>query len=1148
MKNLAITLCFLILLIKHVPDTFGQGEGTQEVSNQVIPPSPTAAALGKYGDIPVNMYSGTPQINIPLYTITERDISLNVNMSYHASGIKVDEIASWVGLGWSLNAGGVITRTILGLPDESPNGFRGTNNIGGKVFDYLEGNMTDANELFQLQKNVASGQWDSEPDIYHFNFSGNSGKFVFDKDGNSFLIPKQKVKIIGDGSTNSSFTIIAPDGTRYLFEEEERTSVDNACSDNIETPYTTSWFLTKITSTTGASISFAYTTEFVTYDMSISTTARFLKPPPFSQEICNNVPNSSCLALFNSESKLLSEITTSNEKIRFIPGNRNDILSTSLLDKIEVYDNEDNLIKGFDLEHSYFTTSNERLRLDKITEISETGRLLEPYEFRYTGGVDIPARLSYQQDHWGYFNSNAASTLLPVDIITPAEMPGITSPLVLDGADRSPDPIKMKYCTLEKIIYPLKGYTIFDFEPHDYGFYKTAANNDVEMEESTIELTANNIEVSEENITIDSEQTILLRYRAIALSDGEERLGWYVSLKNIATDQDEFYLDLWDTQDTDMKETYLILSPGNYRLTASSDKLNMGSYISMTYQSVKRDSNNEPIIKKNILAGGLRIKRVIHNDGMENGREIIESYDYRMDDEPDRSSGTLLNMPTYRYSSRSYQKDPTKEFIEYACNFWVRTSNSQAILGMTQGSPVGYREVKKRVGKNNGHTISRYTSPYEYSDVGSGESFPYGQNTSYEFKRGLLKESHTFKVTDERTGVISSSKTIHQLSEQRNKDAIRGVKIGFTSMSSIDNNLHYEFKENQYRYLSEWIYVEGQETVTYDEDFIHPVTVRTDNIFGEKHLQLIKTTTTNSNGEVIITENRYANDFETATDPTIYGSHLLRSAHMHNQVLEQISSISEVPISRSETYYMKPADKEFILPEKQITYQKAESVPGIEGGAQKSIEVDYLYDSNGNLSEVKRKNGRPTAYIWGHKGTLPVAKILNASDKEVAYTSFESEDKGGWSYNIDQVEEKIGDTRTGTKIYKGTMSHAGTDLDVDGRYIVSFWFDGTAPFLDAPGVELLEQRTTDGWDYRVYSIKGGAISISALGGIDEVRLYPEGAQMTSYTYDPLRGMTSATDPSGKSIYYEYDDFGRLMFTRDLNGKVLNKYEYNYRTN
>ncbi|HLZ88470.1 MAG TPA: hypothetical protein VKQ52_14540, partial [Puia sp.] len=55
--------------------------------------SPNAAALGKYGELPVSYYTGIPNINIPLYEIKTGSLDLPISLSYHAGGIKVEEIA-----------------------------------------------------------------------------------------------------------------------------------------------------------------------------------------------------------------------------------------------------------------------------------------------------------------------------------------------------------------------------------------------------------------------------------------------------------------------------------------------------------------------------------------------------------------------------------------------------------------------------------------------------------------------------------------------------------------------------------------------------------------------------------------------------------------------------------------------------------------------------------------------------------------------------------------------------------------------------------------------------------------------------------------------------------------------------------------------
>jgi hypothetical protein len=88
-----------------------------------VPPSPNAASLGKYCEVPVDKSTGVPNINIPLIDLNEGGIDLSISVSYHAGGIRVQDEATFVGLGWSLNAGGVITRTMRGLPDDMNNGY-----------------------------------------------------------------------------------------------------------------------------------------------------------------------------------------------------------------------------------------------------------------------------------------------------------------------------------------------------------------------------------------------------------------------------------------------------------------------------------------------------------------------------------------------------------------------------------------------------------------------------------------------------------------------------------------------------------------------------------------------------------------------------------------------------------------------------------------------------------------------------------------------------------------------------------------------------------------------------------------------------------------------------------------------------------------
>jgi YD repeat-containing protein len=53
--------------------------------------------------------------------------------------------------------------------------------------------------------------------------------------------------------------------------------------------------------------------------------------------------------------------------------------------------------------------------------------------------------------------------------------------------------------------------------------------------------------------------------------------------------------------------------------------------------------------------------------------------------------------------------------------------------------------------------------------------------------------------------------------------------------------------------------------------------------------------------------------------------------------------------------------------------------------------------------------------------------------------------------------------------------------------------------------------------------------------------------VSTYTYQVGVGVTSETDPTGKTVFYEYDRFGRLKLIRDMDSKILKQFSYQYAT-
>ena len=112
-----------------------------------------------------NLSSGVLNISLPI----ENHI-IPISLNYTTSGIRVNQRAGIVGLGWNLSAGGEITRQVRGLPDDYEEGYSGYRQRGKKLNELGLPDGTLA--IKKMLNSGLSTDWDSEPDIYSFSFFG----------------------------------------------------------------------------------------------------------------------------------------------------------------------------------------------------------------------------------------------------------------------------------------------------------------------------------------------------------------------------------------------------------------------------------------------------------------------------------------------------------------------------------------------------------------------------------------------------------------------------------------------------------------------------------------------------------------------------------------------------------------------------------------------------------------------------------------------------------------------------------------------------------------------------------------------------------------------------------------------------------------
>lgn len=79
------------------------------------------------------------------------------------------------------------------------------------------------------------------------------------------------------------------------------------------------------------------------------------------------------------------------------------------------------------------------------------------------------------------------------------------------------------------------------------------------------------------------------------------------------------------------------------------------------------------------------------------------------------------------------------------------------------------------------------------------------------------------------------------------------------------------------------------------------------------------------------------------------------------------------------------------------------------------------------------------------------------------------------------------------------------------------------------------------------TVNDNTFNVGALkSALNNLRTSLPNIMVTTYTYDPLIGITNITDSKGETIYYHYDNFNRLEFVKDALGNILSKNQYHYR--
>jgi hypothetical protein len=476
-----------------------QATASQYFLPEIAPRSPSATAIEKFGTYQVNEFTGVPDISIPLYTVEAGGLQVPITLSYHPSGIKITDVASFVGLGWSLSSSGQISRRCFGTQDDG-------------TFGYLNGRMRQpgtypTNTLAGVSylDSAASGFLDSRPDLFSYDFPGHSGKFFFyDSLGVAYLtktIPYAPLTIThtlvpftsGTNQTGTegltNFDISDEHGNIYRFggTNAVETTISGSGGVSNETWYGSAWKLQNMISQNRRdTVSFTYQADLVYYpsdDTEIYTVTddiQTIQSSNYYTASYSEAPTD--LGNFNATNELLpQQINFKNGKVVFDldASARTDLNGTGSnaygLADIKVYrynygTKVMELQKTIVFFKSNFTNGGYRLRLDSIQVQDKAGAVMQHYVFSYNTSITMPDYHSFNQDYWGYYNgpTGASNTMLtPTQTISYQPVnPGSSENVSIGGANRNSDSTDMQVDVLTGIYYPTGGYSTFTYQPN----------------------------------------------------------------------------------------------------------------------------------------------------------------------------------------------------------------------------------------------------------------------------------------------------------------------------------------------------------------------------------------------------------------------------------------------------------------------------------------------------------------------------------------------------------------------------------------------------------------------------------------------------------------------------------------------------------
>ncbi|MBS1927424.1 MAG: hypothetical protein IT254_04300 [Chitinophagaceae bacterium] len=1093
---------------------------------QITPPSPNTVALEKFGNLPIDYSTGTSPVSMSFCQWKHGNLSLSVSLNYHTGGIKIDDMASYVGLGWALSAGGSVNRTVRGIPDDDhARGFWFTPNLPfaetyaynpdeyyytdpwlastGGDFGYsqvINYSNDKPYQSYQIIEDIDTHFLDGEQDFFSYSCGTLSGQFVIDKNREVKML-KQTNDIISLNWQDSillGFRITDQMGIKYYFSHVEL-QLPQLYADplSIHLPpnyaYASSWYVTSITDpVTADSIKIEYAdnnSNEVSYETGFSESATYSIKAGIPETLEAPSIGTSYTRISGNDvtvKKILFPDST-NISFKYVQ-DRDDYYLAKRLCQITLSNMYLDTIKKWKLISGYFespamvttvpaSSQNNNFKRLKLTSINETDALDSVKTTRFVyDTIPLNPRGTFNQDIWGYNvnptrNNNQRIPTIPFEAVDYG-LNG-NDKQYFRGADRDPDSL---YCTagsLKRIVYPTGGFTEFEYECN-------RAFNDTFFFENSRKYTG---------LTWDS--TTFNHFKSFSVPDRVNEGIRFLIKANEYSERPE--------HDPNAQQSCF----GNQDLGLVHFKI---------YSALDTSVHSEfDLLYSDLLAGveyfdsisvstaGLFIELDYNKAGSclwEYPFEVTLDYSYQTPKHEKLVGGLRIkkikDFDGQKYSSiRSFTYDGSidknsGDLFLFPTHSYYRSSLDESIIGNWCGVPTSVGPNKRilHLSSNPTNSVNYFNGcPLVYKQV--IETDLYGGTTVRTYDP--INWKATGGSTDRMPGIpIQDFPTLSGL--------ILSEKI-YDSADALKQESRYHYKKD----LSQFINVdacrnlktllisssEGTEnnTCNYDQKFY----LAYQYFMWKANCNLISKVSNRYEGNLVFADStsyeydpvynlpvqtRFSNSrgdtFKISTQyVTDYSYHPYSDLKALNRLAIPISTSKTIDPPIPDDPASQISQKEFDFFDDRPLLKTISSA--IQNATPEVVTEIQRYDSRGNVLQYKEKNGPTAVILWGYHKQYPVAIIKGVTLDEIS---------GLIDYTI----------------------------------------------LENP-------PNNEGFHDYLFSLRNA--------------LQTYNADCHFYTYKPMVGISSEIDNSGKSAFYQYDSFNQLKAIIDEDGHVVNAFENHY---